>query len=127
MNPAGFECLEKRLSELAAAAYADADAIRLAKRLTRHRNHRLTFLHQPEVPASNNFDERQIRPAVLIRKISQGNRSDNGAAAQGILMSIYRTLYLRDLNPTETIAAALRTYLITGQLPPLPDAPIAHG
>ncbi len=42
-------------------------------------------------------------------------------------MSVYRTLYLRNLNPTETIAAALRTYLTTGQLPPLPDAPIAHG
>ena len=100
---------------------------RSANRLTPHRDHLLTFLHQPEVPADNNFDERQIRPVVMIRKISQGNRSDNGAAAQGILMSIYRTLYLRDLNPTETIAAALRTYLITDQLPPLPDAPIAHG
>ena len=120
-------CLEERLDLLAAGAYADADAIRLAKRLTRHRDHLLTFLHKPEVPSSNNFDERQIRPAVLIRKISQGNRSDHGAAAQAILMSIYRTLYLRGLNPTETIAAALRTYLTTGQLPPLPDAPIAHG
>ncbi len=122
-----IECLEKRLDQLAAGEYADADAIRLANRLTRHRDHLLTFLHKPEVPADNNFDERQIRPAVLIRKISQGNRSDNGAAAQGILMSIYRTLYLRGLNPTESIAAALRTYLTTGQLPPLPDAPIAHG
>ncbi len=120
-------CLEKRLDQLAAGEYVDADAIRLAKRLTRHRDHLLTFLHKPEVPASNNFDERQIRPAVLIRKISQGNRSDHGAAAQGILMSIYRTLYLRGLNPTKTIATALRTYLTTGQLPPLPDAPIAHG
>ncbi|MCH7689013.1 MAG: transposase, partial [Planctomycetes bacterium] len=43
---------------------------RLAKRLTRHRDPLLTFLHKPEVPASNHFDERQIRPAVLIRKIS---------------------------------------------------------
>ncbi len=122
-----ISCLEQRLDQLAAGDYADADAIRLANRLTRHRDHLLTFLHKPEVPADNNFDERQIRPAVLIRKISQGNRSDHGAAAQGILMSIYRTLYLRNLNPTETIAAALRTYLTTGQLPPLPDAPIAHG
>ena len=120
-------CLEKRLDQLATGEYADADAIRLANRLARHRDHLLTFLHNPDVPADNNFDERQIRPAVLIRKISQGNRSDEGAAAQGILMSIYRTLYLRGLDPTESIAAALRTYLTTGQLPPLPDAPIAHG
>ena len=29
-------------------------------------------------------------------------------------MSVYRTLKLRDLNPTKTFASALRTYLATG-------------
>ena len=45
-------------------------------------------------------------------------------------MSVYRTLKLRSLNPTHTtttIVAAVKTYLTTGQLPPLPDAPIANG
>ncbi len=36
-------------------------------------------------------------------------------------MSVYRTLGLRGLNPTETIAHALKTYLTIGTLPPLPD------
>jgi len=36
-------------------------------------------------------------------------------------MSVYRTLKLRGLNPTNTIADALRTYVETGQLPPLPE------
>ncbi len=35
-------------------------------------------------------------------------------------MSVYRTLSLRGLAPTKTIADALKTYLITGKLPPLP-------
>ncbi len=35
-------------------------------------------------------------------------------------MSVYRTLKLRGLNPTETIADALRAYLTMGHLPPLP-------
>ena len=42
-------------------------------------------------------------------------------------MSVYRTLKLRSLNPTKAIANALRTYLTTDQLPPLPDADIADG
>ena len=75
----------------------------------------------------NNFGERQIRPAVILRKNSQSNRSERGAATQAILMSVYRTLKLRGLNPTRTISDALKTYLATGQLPPLPDAAIANG
>ncbi len=62
-----------------------------------------------DVAFENNFEERQIRPAVILRKNSQSNRSDRGAATQAILMSVYRTLKLRGLNPTKTIADAGRT------------------
>ncbi len=79
------------------------------------------------MPADNNHAERQIRPAVIIRKNSQSNRSDDGAATQAILMSIYRTLRLRGLDPNKTIAATLRAYLTSGQLPPLPGTPTADG
>ena len=48
-------------------------------------------------------------------------------ATQAILMSVHRTLKLRGLNPKRTIADALRTYLITGQLPLLPNTDIADG
>jgi len=37
------------------------------------------------------------------------------------MMSIYRTLKLRGHDPLETIAAALKHYVKTRQLPPLPD------
>jgi len=72
------------------------------------------------VPFENNFAERQIRPAVILRKNSQSNRSERGAATQAVLMSVYRRLKLRSHNPTKTIAEALKAYLTTGQLPPLP-------
>ena len=100
---------------------ADADARRLTKRLCRYGEYIFTFLDYDYVPYDNNFAERQIRPAVILRKNSQSNRSDRGAATQTVLMSVYRTLRLRGHNPTETIANALRAYLTTGQLPPLPD------
>jgi len=119
--------LNARLAKLALEEYADPDARRLAKRLGKYAEYIFTFLDYADVPFENNFAERQIRPAVILRKNSQSNRSDRGAATQAILMSVYRTLKLRGLNPTKTIAEALRTYVTTGQLPRLPDTDIAHG
>ena len=112
--------LNQRLGELAREEHRDADAERLTKRLRRYAEYIFTFLDYPDVPADNNFGERQIRPAVILRKNSQSNRSDRGAATQAVLMSVYRTLRLRGLDPTKTIANALKTYLKTGKLPPLP-------
>ena len=119
--------IDVRLIVLAEAAYQDADAARLAKRLSKYRDSLFTFLDRPEVPFENNFAERQIRPAVILRKNSQSNRSEQGAATQAVLMSVYRTLKLRGLNPMDAIATALRTYLGTGTLPPLPAPAVANG
>ncbi len=79
------------------------------------------------MPFDNNLAERAIRPAVILRKNSPSNHSEQGAATQAILMSIYRTLRLRGHDPTPTITAALRTYLPTGELPPLPGQVVANG
>lgn len=117
--------IDQRLNALADDAYVDADAKRLAKRLSRHRDWLFTFLDHPEVPWENNFAERQIRPAVILRKNSQSNRSERGAATQAVLMSIMRTLELRGHDPTTVIAEALRQRLIDGQLPPLPAPAVA--
>jgi len=119
--------LNQRLAKLAAEEHVDSDTRRLTKRLCRYAEYLFTFLDYADVAFENNFAERQIRPAVILRKNSQSNRSDRGAATQAALMSVYRTLKLRGLNPTKTIADALKAYLTTGQLPPLPDDDIAHG
>jgi hypothetical protein len=79
------------------------------------------------VPPDNNRGERMIRPAVIIRKNSLCNRSEQGAATQAVMMSIYRTLKLRGVDPLQTIVAALRQYLKTGVLPPLPSEIVANG
>ena len=99
----------------------------VAKRLRKHWDHLFTFLDKPEVPFDNNLAERMIRPAVIIRKNSLSNRSEQGAATQAILMSVYRTLKLRGHEPIQTIAQALRNYVKTGQLPPLPGQANANG
>jgi hypothetical protein len=114
--------LDTRRDELLAAPWPNPHAKRLLKRLRRYRNALFTFLDHPGVPSDNNHAEREIRPAVIIRKNSLCNRSDNGATVQAILMSVYRTLKLRGLDPLETIVSAMRDYVRTGSLPPLPSA-----
>ena len=119
--------LTARLDELIATEWEDKDAKRLIKRLRRHRDDLLTFLDEPDVPFDNNHAERAIRPAVMIRKNSFGNRSDRGADTQAVLMSVYRTLQQRGHAPLNTVVNALTTYLKTGKLPPLPAKVTADG
>lgn len=119
--------LNARLGQMARATHRDSDARRLTKRLAKYAEYLFTFLDYEDVPFENNLCERAIRPAVVLRKNSQSNRSDRGAATQAVLMSIHRTLKLRGLNPTRSIADALKRYLATGQLPPLPNSAIAGG
>ncbi|MCP5111782.1 MAG: IS66 family transposase [bacterium] len=119
--------IAEQLSRQAAGEPLDPDVRRLCKRLRYRSDHIFTFLDHPQVAFENNFAERQIRPAVILRKNSQSNRSEKGAATQAVLMSIYRTLKLRGHNPTPTIATALKTYIQTGKLPPLPKPITAEG
>jgi hypothetical protein len=122
-----IKLIHRRLCALAEASYEDADARRLGERLSRHRDHLFTFLDRVEVPFDNNHAERQIRPAVIVRKNSLCNRSSDGAHTQAVLMSVYRTLRLRGHDPTTTIANALREMLQTRTLPPLPERSVADG
>ena len=112
--------LEQRLQTLLTHVWENKHARRLVKRLRRHATELFTFIEHPEVPFDNNHAERMIRPAVIIRKNSYANGSLDGADLQEVLMSIYRTLKQRGHNPIQSIIAAVRTYLKTGSLPPLP-------
>jgi transposase len=114
-------CLIKRLESLIAEPWEDPQAKRLIKRLRRHQNELFTFLDQPGVPFENNLAERAIRPAVILRKNSYGNRSDQGASMQAVFMSVFFTLKKRGHNPIKTVQEAITTYLQTGQMPPLPE------
>jgi transposase len=119
--------LDVRLRELIDGAWEDSQARRLVKRLRRHQNDMFTFLDQADVPFDNNFGERSIRPAVVMRKNSYCNRSVDGATTQAVLMSVYRTLKQRGHDPIAAVAQALLEYVKTGKLPPLPSKITAYG
>ena len=71
---------------------------RFIKRLNREKDMLFTFLEEKGVDWNNNAAERAIRPSVVVRKITYGNRSTNGANAHKVLMSVRETCKLRGLN-----------------------------
>ena len=75
---------------------------RFAKRLQRHKNELLTFLYEKGVDYHNNHAEQQIRPDVIFRKITFGNRSENGAQYHSVIMSILQTAKLNGIDPIGT-------------------------
>lgn len=92
-------------------------ARRLPARLRRFQNELLTFLDYPGVSSNNNHAERQIRPAVVIRKNSYCNRSRRGAGVQATMMSVFQTLHLRSINPIQTLRQGFAGQIATGSQP----------
>ena len=121
------DCLRKRLAEMIDTDWHDSHAKRLIKRLRRHQDDLFTFLDQAGVPFDNNHAERSIRPAVILRKNSYGNRSEHGADCQAALMSVFRTLKQRGHDPIRTTIQAIEQTILTGQLPPLPSKNTSDG
>jgi hypothetical protein len=66
-------------------AHAGADTApaeeKLRRRLRKQRDHLFTFLDHEAVDATNNLAERQLRPAVISRKLSCGNKTEGTTSA----------------------------------------------
>ena len=80
---------------------------RFAKRLERHKGEILTFLYIKGIDPHNNHAEQQIRPDVIFRKITFGNRSISGAENHSVLMTILQTAKLNDMDPIKTLEGIL--------------------
>lgn len=100
--------IETRLGNLGRKTWKEADAERLAGRLRKYGSRLTTFLHEAEVDGTNNAAERALRPAVVMRKITGGSRSESGAQAWAILASVMRTAEQQGRDVVETIKTLLR-------------------
>jgi transposase len=113
MSPHGYRVargkLEATLDRLLAQEVTDPENIKLVKLLTKQRPHLLTFLYVDQVDATNNLSERRIRPAVIVRKISAGNRSNQGADTHAILTSIIQTCRQQKRDFLDIAAELLRS------------------
>lgn len=98
---------KQRLRRLINEDYKDGSVRRLAKFLFKHFDEIFTFVRVPGVPWHNNAAERDIRPAVVIRKNSYGSRSLLGARAFETLMTFFMTCKKRGLNFIEWLRERL--------------------
>lgn len=115
--------IETRLHHLAEKRWNQEEADRLAERLAKYENRLTTFLHDPKVEGTNNAAERALRPAVVMRKITGGSRSEKGARAWAILASVMRTIRQQGQPLVATIETLLKSAW-AGQPPPtLPLSP----
>jgi hypothetical protein len=80
---------------------------RIAKRLERHKDEIFTFLYVKDIEYHNNRAEREIRPGVILRKITYGNRSENGARYHSVLMSVIQTAKLNGMDVLDTLKTIL--------------------
>ena len=100
--------LGARIDKLVAGATRYPPNRRLLNHLARERAHLFTFLHAPDVEATNWRAEHAIRPAVVTRKTWGGNRTWTGAATWQALTSVVRTASQQGHDPVDLLARLLR-------------------
>ena len=102
--------LEDRLAALTAVERAVPAYETLAAHLWHYFDHWFTFLGDPSVEATNWQAEQAIRPAVVNRKVWGGNRTQAGAAAQGILTSVLETCKQQTRSALDFVSQTLRSF-----------------
>lgn len=79
---------------------------KVRRRLEKQQDHLFTFLEAAEVDATNNLAERQLRPAVIARKVSCGNKTSDGAHTWEILASLAATCVQRSESFSRLVSQA---------------------
>jgi len=102
--------IKKRLYQWSIAEYEEKNLKRLQNRFLKHWESLTTFLEEEAIPHHNNLCERQIRHNVILRNRSYQNRSQKGARAHEVLMSLIQTLRLQNKAPIEFLRKAYLTH-----------------
>ena len=98
--------LLRRLSRIATGKSRDCEVRRLRKRVAKYAEELLTCL-ETGVEPTNNFAERMLRPCVVQRKVWGSFRSEWGAKAQDVAMSVMKTRQLQGRDFFEAGAEAV--------------------
>ena len=69
--------------------------------LNQHIEELYTCLFHSWADSNNNFVERMLRPNVIMRKLTFGNRSDNGIKNHSVIMSLLKTAKLNKRYPPD--------------------------
>lgn len=89
--------LKEQLEALLRRPFKSHHCATFARNLLARPEELFRFVTNPDVDGTNNRAERAIRPLAVVRKISGGSRSANGARIRGVLTSIQQTMAQRGL------------------------------
>lgn len=119
--PKEWENLKKplfsKLNELSQMSTSNPEAETLRKRLIKHKDELFSFLNHPQIEPTNNLAERVLRNLVMLRKITFGNRSEQGEKNVSLIATLLQTAKLKGLNQIEL----LKTLLIKDPTPELQE------
>jgi len=87
--------------------WRDPDAVRIAKELGQRLETLFTFVRRSGVSWKSNEAEREVRVAVIHRKVSGGRRTARGAWVLERLLTVWRTCAKRELRFWETVTGKL--------------------
>jgi transposase len=88
--------------------------VKVRNRLIKHREHLLRCLEEPRAEPTNNRAERSLRPAVIARKLSCGNKTQNGKQTWQVLCSLAATCHQRGQDLIEFITPRLALPVVEG-------------
>ena len=103
-----YHALQEQAHTLLATGRSQPQEEAVRARLAKQRDHLFTFLEHEGVDATNNLAERQLRPAVIARKLSCGNKTRNGADTFQVLASLAATCDQRGQSFLEQATQACR-------------------
>jgi hypothetical protein len=99
--------LERWRDRLLAAPCESAAEVAVRNRLKKQRPHLLGCLHEPAAEPTNNRAERALRPAVIARKVSCGNKTRRGKQTWEKLTSLATTWRQRGQDVVDVLTKKL--------------------
>jgi len=96
-----IESLFQRMADRLTRPYTSHHCHRFVMNLLKEKDNLFEFVKNPQVDGTNNAAERALRPPVVARKISGGNRSVKGAKTYEVLLSVVQTLHQHGKNLVE--------------------------
>lgn len=99
--------LDARLDELMARAPTHEAGVKLHRMIKRTRRYLFVFVTNRDLPATNNGSERALRPCAVFRKITNGFRTEWGAALYADIRSVIETARRRAIGALDAIRLTL--------------------
>ena len=119
------DALKKAVDELFAQAEAELAGLpakarqgKALRSLLKHREGLSVFVDNPQVPMDNNVAERELRGAVIGRRLSFGSDSEDGADFTATMYSVLGTLALNGIDVLRWLEAWLEACAKNGGNPP---------